>query len=70
MILFIILMGLIGYINDEVCWCSKEIVICKINGVEVRFIFFLLFKDIFWVVIFLVVIGIYGVYYMSLLWIS
>lgn len=69
-ILFITLMGLIGYINDEVRRRSKEIAIRKINGAEARSILFLLSKDIFWVAILSVAIGTYGAYYMSLLWIS
>ena len=35
-ILFIILMGLIGYVNDEIRLRSKEIAIRKVNGAEVR----------------------------------
>ena len=33
-ILFIILMGLIGYVNDEIRLRSKEIAIRKVNGAE------------------------------------
>ena len=34
-ILFIILMGLIGYVNDEIRLRSKEIAIRKVNGADV-----------------------------------
>lgn len=43
-ILFITLMGLIGYINDEVRRRSKEIAIRKINGAEARSILFYYLK--------------------------
>ena len=41
-ILFIILMGLIGYVNDEIRLRSKEIAIRKVNGAETESILLLL----------------------------
>lgn len=46
-ILFITLMGLIGYVNDETTRRSKEIAIRKINGAETANILKMLSHDIF-----------------------
>ena len=43
-ILFIILMGLIGYVNDEIRLRSKEIAIRKVNGAETESIFAVIVK--------------------------
>lgn len=48
-ILFVTLMGLIGYINDEIQRRSKEIAIRKVNGAEASSILRLFSKDIFWI---------------------
>lgn len=69
-ILFITLMGLIGYTNDEVRRRGKEIAIRKINGAEVSSVLLLLSKDIFWVAIPSIAIGTYGAYLVSQIWIS
>jgi putative ABC transport system permease protein len=69
-ILFITLMGLIGYTNDEVRRRGKEIAIRKINGAEVSSVLLLLSKDIFWVAIPSITIGTYGAYLVSQIWIS
>lgn len=45
-ILFIILMGLIGYVNDEIRLRSKEIAIRKVNGAETESILLLLSRDV------------------------
>nr|WP_320975949.1 hypothetical protein [Bacteroides intestinalis] len=50
-ILFIILMGLIGYVNDEIRLRSKEIAIRKVNGAEVSGVLRLLTRDVLWLVI-------------------
>lgn len=47
-ILFIILMGLIGYVNDEIRLRSKEIAIRKVNGAETESILLLLSRDVLW----------------------
>lgn len=59
-ILFIILMGLIGYVNDEIRLRSKEIAIRKVNGAETESILLLLSRDVLWLVIPSVAIGIGG----------
>ena len=48
-VLFVTLMGLIGYINDEIQRRSKEIAIRKVNGAEASSILRLFSKDIFWI---------------------
>ena len=45
-ILAITLMGLVGYINDEIRRRSKEIAIRKINGAEVKGILLMLSTDV------------------------
>ena len=57
-ILFIILMGLIGYVNDEIRLRSKEIAIRKVNGAETESILLLLSRDVLWLAIPSVAIGI------------
>lgn len=57
-ILFIILMGLIGYVNDEIHLRSKEIAIRKVNGAETESILLLLSRDVLWLAIPSVAIGI------------
>ena len=69
-ILAITLMGLIGYTNDEIRRRSKEIAIRKINGAEVSSVLLLLSKDILYIAIPAVLIGITGVYYTGQLWLS
>lgn len=59
-ILFVTLMGLIGYINDEMQRRSKEIAIRKVNGAEASSILLLLSKDIFWTSMPAVCIGTLG----------
>ena len=59
-ILFIILMGLIGYVNDEIRLRSKEIAIRKVNGAETESILLLLSRDVLWLAIPSVAIGIGG----------
>lgn len=59
-ILFIILMGLIGYVNDEIRLRSKEIAIRKVNGAETESILLLLSRDVLWLAIPSVAIGSWG----------
>ena len=50
-ILFIILMGLVGYVDDEIRLRSKEIAIRKVNGAETSGILRLLSRDVLWIAI-------------------
>lgn len=56
-IFFITLMGLLGYVNDEVRRRSKEIAIRKVNGAEAGSIIALLTKEIAWVALPAVILG-------------
>lgn len=69
-ILFIILMGLIGYVNDEVRLRSKEIAIRKVNGAETKSILRLLSRDVLWLALPAVAIGTFGAYKAGQLWVS
>ena len=59
-ILFITLMGLIGYINDELQRRSKEIAIRKVNGAESFVILEMLVQDVLWISFPAVVAGTLG----------
>jgi len=67
-ILLITLMGLLGYVNDEVQRRSKEIAIRKVNGAEASDILGLLSKGISWIAITAVAIGIACSYYIGKEW--
>lgn len=67
-ILFITLMGLIGYINDELQRRSKEIAIRKVNGAEASSILELMTCNILWVSLPAVVLGTWGAWYVGSLW--
>ena len=69
-ILFIILMGLVGYVNDEIRLRSKEIAIRKVNGAEVSGVLRLLSCDVLWLAVPAVVIGIIGAFKAGEVWIS
>ena len=69
-ILFIILMGLIGYVNDEIRLRSKEIAIRKVNGAEVSGVLRLLTRDVLWLAIPAVTIGTIGAFKAGEVWIS
>lgn len=56
-ILFITLMGLIGYVNDEVQRRSKEIAIRKVNGADILDILEMLARDVLWVALPAVLVG-------------
>ncbi|MCD7924128.1 MAG: FtsX-like permease family protein [Bacteroides sp.] len=56
-ILLIVIMGLIGYVNDETQRRSKEIAIRKVNGAEASAILRLLARDILYVSIPSILIG-------------
>lgn len=69
-ILFITLMGLIGYINDEMQRRSKEIAIRKVNGAEASSILHLLSFDVFWTSLPAILLGTVGAWYMGGAWIE
>lgn len=67
-ILFITLMGLVGYINDELQRRSKEIAIRKVNGAESVAILGMLVRDVLWISFPAVVVGTLGAWYVGGLW--
>ncbi|WP_300699825.1 FtsX-like permease family protein [Bacteroides sp.] len=69
-ILFILLMGLIGYVNDEIRLRSKEIAIRKVNGAEAGGVLRLLSRDVLWLAIPAIVIGTVGAFKAGKVWIS
>ena len=69
-ILIITLMGLLGYVNDEIRARSKEIAIRKVNGAEAPDILTLLSLQISWVAIPAVIIGTICSYFIGKEWIS
>lgn len=69
-ILLIVLMGLIGYVNDETQRRSKEIAVRKVNGAEASSILRLLSVDILKVAVGAVLIGIAFSWYVSGIWLE
>ena len=69
-ILFITLMGLIGYTNDETQRRSKEIAIRKVNGAEASSIIEMLAKDVLVTAIPAVLLGTLASWYVGELWMS
>ena len=65
---FIMLMGLLGYTADEVQRRSKEIAIRKVNGAEASSILRLLGRDVLYVAVPAVVIGVVASWYVNSLW--
>lgn len=68
--LLITLMGLIGYVSDEIRRRSKEIAIRKVNGATAANVLILLLKNIAWIGIPSAVIGLLGAYVASSKWIE
>ena len=68
--LFITLLGVIGYTNDEVRRRSKEIAIRKVNGAEVSHILQMLCKDVAIIALPAVLIGTLASKYVGELWVS
>ena len=64
----VMLMGLLGYTADEVQRRSKEIAIRKVNGAEASGILELLGRDILWVAVPAVVVGVCAAAYVNGLW--
>ena len=69
-ILFITLMGLIGYTNDETQRRSKEIAIRKVNGAEASSIIEMLAKDVLVTALPAVLLGTLASWYVGELWMS
>lgn len=64
-ILFITLMGLVGYVNDETQRRSKEIAIRKVNGAEATTILSMLLRDVLLVAAPAVLVGVAGAWFVS-----
>ncbi|WP_455590372.1 ABC transporter permease [Bacteroides sp.] len=69
-ILIIALMGLIGYVNDEVQRRSKEISIRKVNGAGTMDILSLLSTDILWTALPAVALGAVASYFVGRQWLE
>lgn len=69
-ILLIVIMGLIGYVNDETQRRGKEIAIRKVNGAEASDILRLVARDILYVSIPSVLIGIVISYFAGKAWLE
>ena len=65
---FVMIMGLIGYVTDEVRRRSKDIAIRKVNGAEASTILDLLSRDVFYVAAPAVTIGTVGAWYVNGMW--
>ncbi|MEG2856087.1 ABC transporter permease [Bacteroides sp.] len=66
--LFVMLMGLIGYTADEVRRRSKEIAVRKVNGAESAMILRLLSVDVLYVALPAVIIGTLASWYVNDMW--
>ena len=69
-ILLIVIMGLIGYVNDETQRRSKEIAIRKVNGAEASHVLRLLIRDILYVAASSILIGIVAAYFVGKAWLE
>ena len=69
-ILFITLMGMIGYTNDETQRRSKEIAIRKVNGAEASSIIEMLAKDVLVTALPAVLLGTLASWYVGEIWMS
>ena len=69
-ILLIVIMGLIGYVNDETQRRSKEIAIRKVNGAEASHILRLLTRDILCVSVISILIGTAVSYFAGRAWLD
>ena len=65
---FVMLMGLLGYTADEVQRRSKEIAVRKVNGAEATDILSLLSRDVLYVALPAVIVGILASWYVNGLW--
>ena len=69
-ILLIVIMGLIGYVNDETQRRSKEIAIRKVNGAEAFHVLRLLTRDILYVSVLSILIGTAVSYFAGRAWLD
>lgn len=69
-ILLIVIMGLIGYVNDETQRRSKEIAIRKVNGAEASHVLRLLTRDILYVSVISILIGTAVSYFAGQAWLD
>lgn len=69
-ILLIVIMGLIGYVNDETQRRSKEIAIRKVNGAEASHVLRLLARDILYVSVISILIGTVVSYFAGQAWLD
>lgn len=69
-IVLIVIMGLIGYVNDETQRRSKEIAIRKVNGAEVGNILTLLTRGILYVALPSILIGTVASYFIGAAWLE
>ena len=69
-IVLIVLMGLIGYVNDETQRRGKEIAIRKVNGAEVSNVLALLTRGILYVALPAVLIGTVAAYFVGTAWLE
>ena len=69
-ILLIVIMGLIGYMNDETQRRSKEIAIRKVNGAEAFHVLRLLTRDILYVSVLSILIGTAVSYFAGRAWLD
>lgn len=69
-IALIVIMGLIGYVNDETQRRSKEIAIRKVNGAEVGNILTLLTRGILYVALPAILIGTVASYFIGMAWLE
>ena len=69
-ILLIVIMGLIGYVNDETQRRSKEIAIRKVNGAEASHILGLLTRDILYISVISILAGTTVSYFAGQAWLD
>lgn len=69
-ILLIVIMGLIGYVNDETQRRSKEIAIRKVNGAEASHILRLLIREILYVAVSSILMGTVISYFAGKAWLD
>ncbi len=69
-IMFIVLMGLIGFVRDEIQRRSKEIAIRKVNGAGTSDIIMLLCKDVAFVAVPSAVVGVAAAWWAGGLWLE
>lgn len=67
-ILFIVLMGLIGYVNDEIRLRSKEIAIRKVNGAGRGHVLWLLLREVLWLSVPSVLAGVLAARWAGRVW--